>query len=153
VVPNTQIPGEKVPEEIKGARVFLTSSRNVDIRNHINIFPLVPTNVLSVIIKDTDSNPDFANINKPYEIYAQRVATKAQPAGSGSCDTATNPECFGQNLTKSYRANGPVIRGRTIYYTPMDGDQPCGRATIFQAFAPAGTYAITYWRPDGRDAQ
>src|SRR5690606_37682304 len=49
---NTQIPNEKFrifpfePEanddENAGCRVYLTSSRTVDIANHINIFPVVP---------------------------------------------------------------------------------------------------------------
>lgn len=160
--PNTQISGEKVPDKIKGSNIFITSSRSVDISNHINIFPLVPITVLSVIIKDPTS-VDFDNFNKPYEIYAQRVIST--PYNSDSSSNSINYESCSINYdpatckgitsnSSSPLTNGPVVRGRSIYYTPRtSAGAPCGAATIFQAFAPSGTYAITYWRPDGKDAQ
>ncbi len=148
-----------------GCRVFLTSSRQVDIANHINIFPLVPKSILSVIITDQSAGTtDFYNSDKPYEIYAQRVVinnTKSESRldeayGSGSicvdadCQANQNELLSDDNTV----AVGPVIRGRSIPYTPTteDGAAPQGGGTIFQAFAPRGMYAITYWRPDSRSA-
>jgi hypothetical protein len=130
-----------------GCRVFLTSSRTVDIANHINIFPLIPMTALSVIISDqTASLNDPYNRNRPYEVYAQRIVINNN-----------NPDCTTNCSSSNILSNGPIIRGRSIQYVDPSKvaggsdtlDQHTG--TIFQAYAPPGMYAITYWRPNDRD--
>jgi hypothetical protein len=127
--------------------LFVTSSRTVDIANHVNIFPLVPTTILSLLLNDSSggllTNSDGANHNTPYEIYAQRILiNNDSPSGS--------PETLITNT--NLQTNGPIIRGRTTYYVSHDASgNATGSSTIFQAYAPRGLYAITYWRPDSRD--
>lgn len=125
-------------DNLKTCKTFTTSSRLADIKNHVNIFPLVPKTVLSVIIQDQLTNDSFYN-NGPYEIYAQRISTSSASYAApqqGVIDKGSIPEI----TTKT----GPIIRGRSIKLNNSH--------TIFQAFAPEGNYAITYWRPDSRNA-
>lgn len=142
---------------IPGCRTFYTSSKSVDITNHINIFPLIPNTVLSVIIKDaqatsTSGNFDLYNNNTPYEVYAQRISINSTTQGLCSYSPTI---CIGTDNkpitieSKNSLVSGPIIRGRTIPLTT--GNAPYQGATIFQAYAPQGIYAITYWRPDTRD--
>lgn len=139
------------PTTLKDCRVFLTSIKTVDISNHVNVFPLVPYTVLSVIIKDSYSNTDGNSINRPYEIYAQRLSTNLPALTTSGPGPA--PEVTTERVQSA--VTDPVIRGRSIRYTPKDktSNSACGSGTIFQAFAPSGIYAITYWRPDTKDIQ
>lgn len=156
---NERIDGEDGRDEIRGQSVFLTSSRSVDIDNHINIFPLVPTTVLSVTIQDgapEGGQAEAGNQNVPYEIFAQRVVNDL------------SEETGGEISALSYVTKSPIIRGRTVYTSemvpvgggdenPIGGDDEASQpmesesAALFQAYAPPGIYAITYWRPDTRD--
>lgn len=139
------------PDGQKGCRTFLTSSRTVDIANHVNIFPLVPTTVLSVIIKDSilgSAQTDLYNTNSPYEVYAQRITLNSVPT-SDCLPEEMGKTCKVVGAIDNAMVNGPIIRGRTIPYI-AEGASYQG-ATIFQAYAPKGVYAITYWRPDSRD--
>lgn len=127
----TQIFNEFIHPE--GRQIFVTSNNKLDIENHINVFPVVPTSVLKMEISTdhygfTVTSPQSSAFflaeglrKNPISFTATRIGYYRKP---DNIDIALP--------TKFFYTYGPVISGKTT----KDG--------FFKAYAPTGYYLIEY---------
>ena len=132
--------GAARPDElIYRRRVFVTSSNRLDIENHVNVFPVIPTSVMKfrvnnlTTIDHEPSNPaEYSYFNQtilksPITVTMNRIATVNFGNGSVHQSYPVDPD-----LMYWIYVDGPTITGKTS----ADGD--------FEAYAPPGMYAVKY---------
>ncbi|KKP85813.1 MAG: hypothetical protein UR87_C0038G0003 [candidate division CPR3 bacterium GW2011_GWE2_35_7] len=143
----TQIADEFIKPE--GKAIFVTSNNKLDIENHINVFPVVPTSVLKIKI-DTEQygnsieNSDRSQLKLGYAIAHRPVSVTATRIGYYRIEMCTNIfgipwDCGIDYGTKYLPIGGPAITGRT----DENGN--------FKAYAPSGYYHIKYVFEDGTE--
>lgn len=132
----TLIPTQIAEEFVKplGQPIFVTSNNKLDIENHINVFPVVPTSVLKIKINTTkygvtaeNSTSDplamgYSIAHQPIEVSATRIGYY-RPAYSITESSVGSPYL---------PTSGPTITGKT----DQNG--------YFKVYAPSGYYQITY---------
>ncbi|PIZ43088.1 hypothetical protein COY34_01490, partial [candidate division WWE3 bacterium CG_4_10_14_0_2_um_filter_42_8] len=114
-----------------GKRVFITSSNKLDIENHLNVFPVIPTSVLKFKV----NNHTTVNAGNPLnqEIFSSPISIIATRIMIDNWGSAPQSYPVESEAMKYLYVRDPVITGKTT----SDGD--------FEVFAPPGIYTLTYF--------